>query len=1267
MKRFGYIFFAALLAGCTLLEEPGVTPSPLVSDGRRVQISFNVAVPDGGIETKAMGLTPTIDTSGFYVAVFGGSGYFNEWVKATVVAATANYDTTGATMYSLKASLSVSDSRLRVHFIANCPEDIRNNPPISGSQDTEDNVMSKIRSQHSETYNDGYWQKLLLPNGVKAEKELINEGTDDEQEIWVPSQKTLDQFPDPIVLVRNFARVYLRNLTPSYTVDGVPNHHQLVTIKAFGLAYAPAEGPIAPLLSAPYSSNAAGSPIEVEEDDDTPVFYENFFVNYQNYPIESNDPNATILTGPPFNYGGYSPDDQSYDYYTSAGHTDPGIPLDADLQAWDSSNPENNVLFVYERTVPSAERRATRIIIKAERRDEYNTSEGDKFYALDIVNTDGVAIPLLRNQTYTVHLLNIEAGSGESEINKASKASSATVSGDPTFQNLINISDGKSSIGTSYTEKFYVQPQVDSVMFRYIPTNIEEVVNEVTYIANKEYPELVSIDVGSVNTQTGVFTHVDPADAGGSLCFAVENDEYKVWIVKDNNDNVVQYVRSHNTWVEATQAQIADTGIEKWGMVKFQLSEAYKDSDNYFTQERSMAIHVLGSFNGRDMMRNVIIKTSPRQTMQVSCQQKYVMKKSGESEIVRILIPTGLSRSVFPLEFNIEPDGYSLTPYGDALPVAYGTSIIPGNNHPSYHFVKTLTETAYGALPTTTIGNTTWKVFDCHFKTTVADNACTVYVENRYFNDASSYDDFFNFDQRLFTNSSNHTTTLALSPSTVYRHGNTELSFELDYAHTGNTIVWWDPDNTLGQSANASEATEKGLSSSNRVFPPIFTVELLGFTPQYQADGETPVTTRLQHVSGNKYTYNVGSGSPTSDMATITLALTGSGAIGSTATVKLTTTNLAGNPDLYATNTVSTTLQGATFSNVWFGQSDNTTIDPGIGKTVTFRFTYTSGMVVPITVELDGLEPVPGNVENNSYLSSNGNGIYTFTPVNTSTTTYYLSLRTTKRFSPCTVTLSSDAYVTATKTANRGTFTIPVSALYIRGISNTDPVNFTTGNNGTYVYLNNSSTYSYKARARYANTYQNSSSQTVTLSDFTIVDDDATVYFIYKGASQYNSADVYYYATSTLSELLTAENSNAGRVTLSFVGPVKIATTNSNYSTSDRTQTEGGVTVTFSSINKVQRDRLDMDQNSDIIVSVPEGYHITSFVITYYRSGVTTYYPGSYTINSGGGTYSTGGSNNTKGTWTSGNNTTSSVTLRLSGRNNNRVAITDVVVSVEKN
>ena len=1226
------------------------------SQGERVQINFSVAVPDGGHETKAMGNTPTIDPNGFYVAVFGGSGYFNEWVKATVVSATANYDGTNNTKYTLSASLSVSDSRLRVHFIANCPAAIRNNPPISGSQDTEDYVMSKIRSQLSDTYNDGYWQKIILPNGVKAEKAIVNG-----EETWVPTAKTMQQFPDPIVMVRNFARVYLRNLTPFY--DGV----QLVTIKKFGLAYAPAEGPIAPMLAAPYTANASGQPISVNIDVDeedpsydsqTPIYYENFFINYQNYPITSTDPAATLLTGPPFNYGGYSPSDQSYDYYPN--NSDKGAPIDADLQDWDNEHPENNVLYVYERTIPSAARRATRVIIKAQR-VYYGNDEGDKYYALDIVNTEGRSIALLRNQTYTVHLLNIEADTGESDINKASTATSATVSGDPNYQTFVNISDGKSSIGTSFTEKFYVQPQEDYVMFRYIPTNIDEELNGVTYTANKEYLDLVTIDVGSVDTESGTFTAVTPADAAAqnNLSFAEENGEYKVWIDVDANDKVIPYVRSNNNWVAATAAQIADANIEKWGMVKYQLNESYKDANDFFTQERSQAIHIQGSFNGRDMSRNVIVKTSPRQVMHVSCQQKYVMQKAGESEVVRILVPTGLSRSVFPLEFEIEADGYSLTPDGDALPVTYGTSIIPGNNKPSFYFVKTLTEDDYKALPTTLVNGATWKVVDCHFKTTLSQNACTVYVYNRYFTETNSNDDFHNFVQRLFTTSGG-SETLAL-PSTVYRHGNVSLEVSLDYAHSNNTHVWWDPTNSLGQSETAAEAAEKGLSTSNRVLPPIFTVELLGFTPQYEADGETPVTRGLSHVSGNKYSFNVGTGTPTSTIATVTLALTASGSVGSTATVKLSTANLTENPDLYKMNTVSSTIQGATFSTVRFGQTNNTTIDPGIGKTTTFTFTYTSGMVVPITVELDGLEPVPGNVENNAYLSGpNANGTYTFTPVNTATTTYYLSLRTTKRFSPCTVTLSHDDYETASKTANRNSsFTIPANALYARnGAGDGAPTSYS---NNITMYLNSNPSYTNLASSTFNNSYVNNNQMSVSISNFTIVDDDAPVYFIYRTGN--NNNYTYYYAQTTLSAVCDATSSN--RLTLLFKGiSVTITPTSTNNTTS------GQATISFAR-GSGSRDPnyyggnygIELYSGNTATVSVSSGYKLTSVVIQETTSNNNSY-NGNFTCSTG--TISTYDSNK-RVTWSASDNNTTSVVFTSQGSSSSSgdIDCTSFVVSYE--
>ena len=988
MKKYSYILLALMLAlsGCRLLEEPEMMSS-YAPEGERVQINFRVAVPDGGVETKAMGLAPSIDPNGFYVAVFGGSGYFNEWVQAEVTSATANYDNTLSTVYDLSVMLSVSDSRLRLHFIANCPSSIRANPPISGSQDTEDNIMSKIRSQLSDTYNDGYWQKIILPNGVKAKK--------NENDVYVATNATMAQFPNPIVMVRNFARVYLRNLTPIVGETG--SGHQLVTIKKFGLAYAPSEGLFAPMLSAPYTSDSEGHMITIADNDETtPFYYENFFINYQDYPIASEDPSATLLTDAPFNYRGYSPADQAYNYYPN--NTDKGSPVEADLRPWDSEHPENNILFVYERTVPSADRRATRVIILAERIDQNDNSEGDKFYALDIVNSDGVSIPLLRNQTYTVHLLNIESGSGETDITKASTATSATVSGDPNFQNLINISDGKSSIGTSFTEQFYVQPQEDYVMFRYIPTNIDETLDGVNYTANKEYLDLVSFQVGSM--VEGAFTPFSPAQAAsdGNLSFAVENGEYKVWIDVDNNNKAIPYVRSNNTWVAASSAQIDDMSIEKWGKIKYQLNNSYIDEDNYFTQERSQIIHIVGLYNEREMSRNVVIKTSPRQTMHVSCLQKYVMEKAGEPEVVRIFIPTNLSRSLFPLEFDIEADGYSLTPDGDELPVAYGTSIIPDNDKPSFYFVKTLSQERYNSLPTTTIGHDTWKVFDCHFKTTLPQNECTVYVSSRFFSDANANDAFYNFSQRQFTWQNTPTTA-------VYKNGNVSFEFVMDLDHDGNPLVWWDPLNSLNQSVSAEEARQKGLSTSNRVLPPIITVTLDGFVPQYREGTNQPETTGLEHSSGNTYLYYVGTDTPLSDMATVVLMLKANGTIGNTGKVTLSTVNIEDNPDLYeALASSDVPIEGASFSNVHFTWSNPfyETNDP-----VSRQFSYQSGLIVPVTIDIEGAAPDGTDAR----ITSIGNS-YRFTPtaedIAANIVTYTIGLRTTGPNGGLTAELSSD-------------------------------------------------------------------------------------------------------------------------------------------------------------------------------------------------------------------------------------------------------------------
>lgn len=1241
MRRLSYIWMIVLLAlsGCHGIEPlpaPGTEPG-----GDRVTLSFKVAVPGEADGTRAMGNNPTIDPDGFYIAVFGGSGYFNEWVKATVAAVSpANYDTTAATVYTLTATLSISDSRLRLHFIANCPVAARTSPPISGSQDTEEYVLSRIRSKHTESYNDAYWQKVILPNGIR-----VNKVVEEETEYFQATPETLAQFPDPIILVRNFARVYLRNLTKNFTFPDNPSrNHQLVIIKKFGLAYAPSEGVVAPILSTPFITDAAGNPIPepADNDSDTRVYFESFLMNYQRYPIALKNPGDTLLTADPFNYGGFSPADQAYNYYPS--NDDPGVPVEADLQVWDNENPENNVLFVYERTKPSAARRATRLIIMAERIDiDENTgqdvSEGDKFYALDIVNTEGVAIPLLRNQSYTVHLLNIEAGSGESDITNASKASSASVSGDPNFQQLINISDGRSSIGTSFTEKFYVQPQLDSVMFRYIPTSA----GDDDYDANQEGNELVTIQTGSYNPDDGTFTPLTAAEAAAqnALAFATEADTCKVWIVKEGGQ-AVPFVRSQNKWVKATQAQIDNPDIEKWGMIKFQLNTTDVAGD-YFSAERTQTIHVVGTYNGNELSRNVVIKISRRQTMMVQCQQKYVEKATGEQEVVRVLIPRGLSRSVFPLDFTLESDKYSLTPNGDVLPVTYGSTTVPGNSGPAYYFVKTVTQAEYDELGTVSVNGEVWKYFDCHFKTTLVDNASTVYVQNKYFDNATSYDDYFNYQQRRFS----HPTL----PNTVYRNGNTTVTFSLDPDHT-TPLVWWDPTNSKGRSANVDEAVSKGVSETNRVLPLVFTVELIGFTPQYLPGGETPVTTNLQHWIDNKYLYYVLDGEPrdprTADANNITLALTATGAVGSTAWVKLSTENLTENTSLYLRDSVSTSIQGAEFTNLTFSPN---TVRMGLNQATTFSFNYVDGLVEPITITLTGLTLNGADPR----MVSQGNGVYLFTPSNTNQT-QSISLKSTTRYGSCTVRLESDDYVAATQTANRSLM-IPSGTIYARGYGNVNPTKLA---NNTNVIISATKDGTQLAAINFnTTTYYSSTDGNITNTNgFGTLSDTTPVYFRYVNTNTY-------YGSALLGDILDAIEGST-YVPVNFyrwaTGSFQISIQN-NYNSMTSTDATSGITAVFANcsddregliVYRNYRRLIGTTSNDGTVTMSAASSPLTGCKIT---GGTITYYNNS---NGRNVSINPGTVANNKGSWTAsstgeGNGDVSEVLTMAKGNNTNQI------------
>ena len=210
MKKLIYIFLI-LLGFTSCMKEDKGTMEPEATD--KVDIIFGVDLPE--TMTKVMADDPQVQN--LRVAVFGGSGFLKEYVQADPI----GYATENSTKYNYKVRLSLTDSHVKVHFIANGPATL----PFK----YEDEVMSV---QTVSGNQDAYWQKIELPNGITAKRDadgvLIKVNGE-----YVVSDETKAHFLD-IPLVRNFAKIVVKSSTTDFT------------LKSYALVNKPSAGSIAP-------------------------------------------------------------------------------------------------------------------------------------------------------------------------------------------------------------------------------------------------------------------------------------------------------------------------------------------------------------------------------------------------------------------------------------------------------------------------------------------------------------------------------------------------------------------------------------------------------------------------------------------------------------------------------------------------------------------------------------------------------------------------------------------------------------------------------------------------------------------------------------------------------------------------------------------------------------------------------------------------------------------------------------------------------------
>ena len=155
MKKYIYIFL--ILIGFTSCMREDIVKM-VQNSTDKVEIRFDVTLPEPVVGTKAMKDEP--DVQNLYVAVFGSSGFLKEYVQADVE--DSQLARVNGTKYSYKVKLTLTDSPVKIHFIANGPSVL----PFKN----EGQVMANLMKNLTDEYPDAYWQRIESPLGIRAYK-----------------------------------------------------------------------------------------------------------------------------------------------------------------------------------------------------------------------------------------------------------------------------------------------------------------------------------------------------------------------------------------------------------------------------------------------------------------------------------------------------------------------------------------------------------------------------------------------------------------------------------------------------------------------------------------------------------------------------------------------------------------------------------------------------------------------------------------------------------------------------------------------------------------------------------------------------------------------------------------------------------------------------------------------------------------------------------------------------------------------------------------
>ncbi len=375
-------------------------------------LKFSVSVPEAGATMGTKSFSSEAISS-LWVLVFDDQGFFVECKQAVPLNPTS-FSTDMNTEYEFTVNLQASLTKRTLHLVANY--NFASNPVSYGTE------YSVIRDLTVSDGQDAYWQRVVLNDGIRSQEEL------EEME----KKGTLTEYYNTsglkkIPLVRNFAKVHLKNEASNFTLDG------------YALWNVPDRGCVAPCVPSINSFAVyavAGSTASLPNNPWVSRSYDELKSSYD----------GTASHG----FNGYLPQDAQI------------VNTDASKLTFDGSDK-----YLYERPY-SDDVSNTAIIING----RYNGGT-PTYYKIDFVQEADAGLVtyynIIRNFIYTATIISCSADGYATAAEAAAAPASNNFVASVVTKDIINISDGTSRLNISYTDTTVVNTDPFKFRYQYIP------------------------------------------------------------------------------------------------------------------------------------------------------------------------------------------------------------------------------------------------------------------------------------------------------------------------------------------------------------------------------------------------------------------------------------------------------------------------------------------------------------------------------------------------------------------------------------------------------------------------------------------------------------------------------------------------------------------------------------------------------------------------------------------------------------------------------